>query len=429
MISDIKKFKPIKAISIILLLLCILLVTGCTSAPSRGWSGPLVKEGVLYVGTIEGKVIALDLTSISDGTPDLKWDKDVGAATGGGGFSCSTRVSKPMGVYGTPVLYEGRLYVGAYNGDILYFNISDGSRSDPFSTDGAIVGDPVVDGDSVFVASSDGKLYAFDLDLHLKPGWPFKTGDKIWSTPVVRNGIVYISSADHKLYAVDTASGKEIWHFEAEAAILSTPLVVDGTMIYIGACDRKFYALDAATEEERLNAVSRQEGSPVPVREAKSVFDGAGNWFWTQALPYNGEIWVGCLDHSVYALDAVTLEERARVTTQGMVYAPPVLLGDRIIVGSQDGRVYAIDPETRDWTAYTIEGDTDSSTPDVYVSQDTELLKEAKKPLAPIFAPLYAGSDNDTVYFHAQDGTHTLYALALSTEEVVWSFRTDKISE
>ena len=427
MISNIKKFKAIKAIPIVLLLFCILLVTGCTSAPSRGWSGPLVNEGVLYVGTIEGKVIALDITSISDGTPDLTWNKDVGAATGGGGFACSTKVSKPMGVYGTPIVKDGKLYVATYNGDVLYIT-TDGKTisSVPFETKSAIVGSPWIDGDALYVGSSNGKLYKLDLDLNFE--WEFQTGDKIWSTPVVSNGVVYISSADHKLYAVDAESGKEIWYFEAGAAILSTPLVVDGTMIYIGACDRKFYAIDAATEEERLNAVTRQEGSPVPAREAKSVFDGAGNWFWTTALPYNGEIWVGCLDHNVYALDAVTLEEKARVTTQGMVYAPPVLLGNRIIVGSQDGRVYAIDPETRDWTAYTIEGNTDSSTPEVYVSQDTELLKEPTKPIPPIFAPLYPGSDNDTVYFHAQDGTHMLYALRLSTSEVVWSFRTDKIS-
>ena len=427
MISNIKKFKAIKAIPIVLLLFCILLVTGCTSAPSRGWSGPLVNEGVLYVGTIEGKVIALDITSISDGTPDLTWNKDVGAATGGGGFACSTKVSKPMAVYGTPIVKDGKLYVATYNGDVLYIT-TDGKTisSVPFETKSAIVGGPVIDGDALYVGSSNGKLYKLDLDLNFE--WEFQTGDKIWSTPVVSNGVVYISSADHKLYAVDAESGKEIWYFEAGAAILSTPLVVDGTMIYIGACDRKFYAIDAATEEERLNAVTRQEGSPVPAREAKSVFDGAGNWFWTTALPYNGEIWVGCLDHNVYALDAVTLEEKARVTTQGMVYAPPVLLGNRIIVGSQDGRVYAIDPETRDWTAYTIEGNTDSSTPEVYVSQNTEPLKEPTKPIPPIFAPLYPGSDNDTVYFHAQDGTHMLYALRLSTSEVVWSFRTDKIS-
>ena len=409
MFSDIKKLNPTKIIPIILLLFCILLVTGCASAPSRGWSGPLVNEGVLYVGTIDGKVIALDITSISDGTPDFKWDKDVGAATGGGGFGCSTQVSSPMGVYGTPIVKDGKLYVATYNGDVLYIT-TDGKTisSAPFKTESNIVGSPVIDGDALYVGSSNGKLYKLDLDLKLK--WEFQTGDKIWSTPWVSNGVVYISSADHKLYALDAESGKEIWYFEAGAAILSTPLVVDGT-IYIGACDRKFYAIDATTGE------------------AKNIFDGAGNWFWTQALPYNGEIWVGCLDHNVYALDAVTLEEKAKITTQGMVYAPPVLLGDRIIVGSQDGRVYAINPETREWTAYTIEGDTDSSTPEVYVSQNTEPLKEPRKPIGPIFAPLYPGSDNDTVYFHAQDGTHTLYALRLSTSEVVWSFRTDKLNE
>jgi outer membrane protein assembly factor BamB len=163
MISSIKKFKPIKAIPIILLLLCILLVTGCTSAPSRGWSGPLVNDDVLYVGTIEGKVIALNLMSISDGTPDLKWDKDVGAATGGGGFACSTKVSKPMGVYGTPIVKDGKLYVATYNGDVLYIT-TDGKTvsSVPFETKSAIVGSPVIDGDALYVGSSNGKLYKLE---------------------------------------------------------------------------------------------------------------------------------------------------------------------------------------------------------------------------------------------------------------------------
>lgn len=400
MFSKINKLRLTKAIPIILLLLCLLLVTGCASAPSRGWSGPLVSEGVLYVGTIDGKVIALDLTSVSSGTPDLKWDKDVGAATGGGGFSCSTKVSKPMGVYGTPVVKDGKLYVATYNGDVLYITTDGKTISDPpFETNSAIVGSPVIDGDALYVGSSNGKLYKLDLDLNLI--WSFQTGDKIWSTPVVSNGVVYISSADHKLYAVDAESGKEIWHFEAGAAILSTPLVVDGT-IYIGACDRKFYAIDATTGE------------------TKSVFDGAGNWFWTTALAYNGEIWVGCLDHKVYVLNAENVAEKVwEYETQGMVYAPPILLGDLIVVGSQDGRIYAINPETRDVVVYAIDAKT------LEVLHPPEVPKD---PIPPIFAPLYPGSDNDTVYFHAQDGTHMLYALKLSTSEVVWSFRTDKLN-
>lgn len=401
MFSKINKLRLTKVIPIILLLLCILLVTGCTSAPSRGWSGPLVDNNVLYVGTIDGKVIALDLTSISNGEPDLMWNQDVGAPTGGGGFSCSTKVSKPMGVYGTPVVKDGRLYVATYNGEVLYIT-TDGKTisSVPYDTGNNIVGSLVIDGDALYVGSSNGKLYKLDLDLNLI--WSFQTGDKIWSTPVVSNGVVYISSADHKLYAVDADSGKEIWHFEAGAAILSTPLVVDGT-IYIGACDRKFYAIDATTGE------------------AKSVFDGAGNWFWTTALAYNGEIWVGCLDHKVYVLNAENVADEVwEYETQGMVYAPPILLGDLIVVGSQDGRIYAINPETRDVAVYAIDAKT------LEVLQPPDVPKE---PIPPIFAPLYPGSDNDTVYFHAQDGTHTLYALKLSTREVLWTFRTDKISE
>jgi outer membrane protein assembly factor BamB len=308
-----------------------------------------------------------------------------------------------MGIYGTPVVADGKLYVGTYDGDVLYIRIDDGSMSDRFETGGAIAGSPVVDEDTLYVGSANGKLYALSLDLREK--WSFKTGDKIWSDPVISDGVVYIASADHRLYALDAESGKEIWHFEADGAIMSTPLVHDST-VYIGACDHKFYAIDAATEDERLEAVARPEGEPAPEKGPMKVFGGAGNWFWTQALAYNGEIWVGCLDHKVYVLDAASLEKIREYETEGMVYAPPVLLEGRIVVGSQDGNVYAIDPEDK--------------------NAEVEILHSFE---APIFAPLYPDPDNGIVYVHAQNGEHTLYALRVATKEVVWSYRTDSISE
>ncbi|OGO02598.1 MAG: hypothetical protein A2Y72_04385 [Chloroflexi bacterium RBG_13_53_26] len=407
MLSKIKKSLRLgKLVLITLLLLSAVTMLACTAAPSRGWSGPVVDGNVLYVGTIDGKVVAVDISAILDGGDEepLQWSpKDVGADTGGGGFLNCGRVSQPMSMYGTPVVKDGKLYVGTYDGSVLYIVIENGAMSDPFETGGAIAGSPVVDEDTLYVGSANGKLYALSLDL--KEKWLFKTGDKIWSDPVISDGVVYIGSADHKLYALDAETGKEIWHFEADGAIMSTPLVVDST-VYIGACDHKFYAINAATEDERLEAVARPEGEAAPEKQAAHVFDGAGNWFWTQALTYNGEIWVGCLDHKVYVLDAASLEKIREYETEGMVYAPPVLLEGRIIVGSQDGNVYAVDPEDK--------------------NAEAEILHSFE---APIFAPLYPDLDNGIVYVHAQNGEHILYALRVATKEVVWSYRTDSISE
>jgi len=391
---------------IALLVLSALAILGCASAPSRGWSGPLASDNVLYVGTIDGKVIAVDISAIPDGGAEvpLQWSpKDVGVDTGGGGFLNCGRVSQPMAMYGTPVVADGRLYVGTYDGSVLYIVIENGAMSDRFETGGSIVGSPVVDGETLYVGSSDGKLYALSLDLGEK--WSFKTGDKIWSDPGISDGVVYIGSADHKLYALDAETGREIWHFEAGAAILSTPVVFNGT-VYIGSNDHRFYAIDTVTEDEAIQAAAREEGQPALEKDAKAVFDGAGNWFWTKALAYNGEIWVGCLDHRVYVLDAVSLDKIREYDTEGMVYAPPVLLEGRIIVGSQDGNVYAINPEDRD------------AEPKVLYSFE-----------APILAPLYADIENGIVYVHAQNGEHVMYGLRVEPPEIVLSYRTDKLND
>ncbi len=429
MLSRIAKPRLVGVLLLILLVFASIAGAGCAGAPSRGWSGPAVVDNVLYVGTIQGKILALDLATAGPGQPpDQRWDaQDVVGGLGGGGFGCTTQMSKPMGMYGTPAVKNGKIYIGAYDGNVLWV-ATDGtsvSRS-KFKTGGPIVGSVAIDGDTLYVGSSDGKLYALDLNVSdlsnsLKDGWPFETGDKIWSTPVISNGVVYITSADHNLYAIDAASGNEIWRFETEAAIMSTPLVVNGK-VYVGGGDWKFYAIVAATEDERLAANARGQGTPSDLtREPESVFEGAGNWFWTQALLHNGEIWVGNLDHKIYVLNAANVAEEVHepYSTGGMVKAPPVLLDGFIVVGSQDGKIYAINPATKDMAVYAIDRET----------EEVAESGKAVKPLPPIFAPMFADTVNGILYFHAQNGTQTIYAFKLATQEVLWSFRTDKISD
>lgn len=411
---------------------------GCSAAPSRGWSGPLLSDGVLYVGTMQGKVAACE----ASGGAQL-WAQPVAQTSGAGGFSCvscSGSQSTAMSLYGTPAVRGDRLYLGTYaeDGKVLWV-ARDGSAvsSLTFNTGSSIVGSVTIDGDTLYVGNSAGKVYALDLTVpnlseSLKEGWPFQTGGKIWSTPVVKDGVVYVSCADHRLYALDAASGNEIWQFEIDAAFMSTPLVDNGT-VYIGGCDRQFYSVAAATEEERLAAGARDPGTPSGLsREASHVFTGASNWFWTQALAYDGKIWVGSLDHRVYVLDSGTLEKIGEIKTDGMVYAPPVVAGGLVAVGSRDGSLYLIDPGTLQYSAYAIDPETGFVTRTYYPDPDTgEPVKSPEAPAhtpAPILAALQVDPSGDVIYLHAQDGKHTLHAFSLSTREVLWSFRTDDIS-
>ena len=427
MFSSIKRTQSRKIFFAILALLSLLVGVACTQAPTRGWSGPTVSSGLvaaedtLFVGTLGGKVIALK-NIYENEDPTSIWGQggkglEIGGTKGGGLFACGSGISKPMSTYGTPAIAAGKVYIGGYDGHVYSFTTDEGSIN-VFDTGSSIIGSPIVADDTLFVGNSDGDLYALHLDLNRneteEPKWVFPTGDKIWATPAVFNGVVYIGSSDHKLYAIDAESGKEIWHFEAEGAFLSTPAIANDT-IYIGACDRKFYAIDVATDEERQAALTRPEKEAAPSKAAKWVFDKARNWFWTQALVYDDKVWVGSLDKNVYAISANNPDEYQVVcSTRGVIQTPPVLMVslNRILVGSEDGNIWAIDPQ--------IEGDS-----------GRVLYSEAG---APILAPMYADQEKGILFFHAQDGTHTLYALKIEATDKVdelkvtqlWNRRTDK---
>lgn len=410
---------------------------GCSAAPSRGWSGPLVSDNTLYVGTVQGKVVAYNVQS-----HEKEWARTVAQQSGGGGLSCVSctgGMSTAMSLYGTPAVWGERLYVGTYtSGEVLWVARNGSAVSSlNFKTGKDIVGSVTIDGDILYVGNSAGNVYALDLTVanlsdSLKEGWPFRTGGKIWSTPVVDEGVVYVSSADHRLYAIDAGTGNEIWHFEIDAAFMSTPLVADG-MVYIGGCDRRFYAVATATEEERLAAGAREPGTPSEMtREASAVFDGAGNWYWTQALYCNGRVWAGCLDHKIYVLEAGTLEKVGEIQTGGMVYAPPVAAGGLVVAGSRDGGLYLIDPGTLQYSAYAVNpegGMTQTWKTDPYTGEVVRPEQALDFDPYPILAPLQVDPSGEVVYVHAQDGKHMIYAFSLSTPEVLWKFRTDEISE
>jgi outer membrane protein assembly factor BamB len=76
------------------------------------------------------------------------------------------------------------------------------------STNGSIEGSPVVSDGRVFVGSTDGKLYAFDA-ISGSLLWTFATGGAISTTPALSGGIIYVVNNDGKLFALDAISGNK----------------------------------------------------------------------------------------------------------------------------------------------------------------------------------------------------------------------------
>ena len=345
--------------------------------PPSGWSGPVVGNDTLYVGSMTGRVIALE--DLSMARAKIKWQ-----------YPPSDEADLGY-IYGTPCVADGVVYVGAYGGaardpKVYAIDSENGWRIWAYPGEGSIgpiIGSPVIADGVLYVGSSDSKLYAIDIETGRDKWWPFETGDDIWAAPVVHDGVVYIGSFDQKLYALNAESGVEVWHFDTGAAIASTPLIYNDT-IYVGSFDRKFYALN-------LDGTEKWD----------EPFE-AGNWFWGTAIAYHNTIIAVCLDGRVYALDADTgycewyypPEEPV-----GPVRGNPALVGDVVVFGSEDGKVYALDAST---------------------GQELWHYPPEEDSISPVRAPICAG--NGVVYVHASN--QKIYSLEMEYGRINWSFST-----
>ena len=137
---------------------------------------------------------------------------------------------------------------------------------------GPIAAQPIIVGDSVYIGSWDGYLYALDRETGTQR-WKLFLGNTvghagcypqsagITSAPDVVNGIVYIGGGDRYKYAIDAKTGTPIWRFDAGdnspdvgAYNWDSPAVFNGH-VYTGVasfCDRPFvqgkmWALNALT--------------------------------------------------------------------------------------------------------------------------------------------------------------------------------------
>ena len=148
----------------------------------------------------------------------------------------------------SPVVANGMVYIGSLDHKLYALDAKSGAFRWAYTTAGPIRSSPAVNDGMVYVGSLDHNLYALDALSGAKK-WSYSTGAGIYSSPVVANGILYFGSDDGNLYALDARSGAKKWLYSTTAQIVSTPAVANGT-VYFGSADYNLYAIDAKTGNE-----------------------------------------------------------------------------------------------------------------------------------------------------------------------------------
>jgi uncharacterized protein (DUF433 family) len=157
-------------------------------------------------------------------------------------------------VVGSPLVHEGVVYVGSWDGNLYAVDLASGEEIWRFSARGAAASRPTVLGRVVLFGSADHHMYCLDRTSGAER-WRFKTGGQILSSPVVVSGLVIFGSNDEHVYAVNSDTGKEVWHFKTKGPVAASPVFADG-LVLIGSDDGTLYALKPLEERFSVHAVS-----------------------------------------------------------------------------------------------------------------------------------------------------------------------------
>jgi outer membrane protein assembly factor BamB len=152
--------------------------------------------------------------------------------------------------YSAPVIKDGVLYVGNLDGYLYAIQTADGKLKWRFKAGGGITSSPAVEGGGVYFGSKDDHVYAVDTASGKKVLWKFKAGDDVLSSPKIVDGVLFIGSNDNNFYALDAKSGKEKCHFTAKGPVISYGAFFQDLVFFAGGQgDGNIYGLNRTTCE------------------------------------------------------------------------------------------------------------------------------------------------------------------------------------
>jgi outer membrane protein assembly factor BamB len=196
-----------------------------------------------------------------------------------------------------------------------------------------------VDGDRAFVADGKGYVYAFALDTGAA-AWPSPAQGigRIESPVAVADGMVYAASRDpdgqkSQVLALNEESGERVWEFSPQvgAAAVSGLSVADG-MVVVGAADRYVRALDAGSGDVKWQSLALTLFSPASAPSFQP-----------------GNVFIGDASGGLYRIDpADGSRDWGYQLNDLIVRSSPVVVGQDVLVGLNDGRLVAIDVESGD---------------------------------------------------------------------------------
>jgi len=351
--------KNLWAIESILLLVILALLTACQSSAAASQAEMMYRGGPQRTGLYNTQAV--------DEFSGVKWKFETGDE-----------------VWSSPVVAEGVIYFGSDDDHLYALDAQTGEEKWRFKTGDDVRSSPAIADGIVYVVSYDGNLYAVNSQAG-QLVWEFRVFkediaklrppyDDFLSSPLVAEGVVYVGAVDphHCLYALDAQTGREKWSFgltDTFETIHSSPTIA-GDALYFGGDFNRLYALDINTGMLKWNFKTNGTVNYAPaVGEDGTVYFGSkdtylyalngqtgelkwknklagSSWITSSPAIANGLVYANTSDgRSLFAVQVDTGEKKWSFPVGGYGWSSPSVAGDMVYVGG-GGKVYALESQT-----------------------------------------------------------------------------------
>lgn len=273
---------------------------------------PLVVEDILYTGSANGDLYALNIET----------GEEIWSVSGFGHLENSGAVSGDV------------IVAGGYSRSVKAMDRHTGNEIWSFETENTIQAAPLIVDKRVYIATYQA-VYALDLDSGSLI-WEVLTGneDAFMGAPAYDDGILYTTGGT-LLLALEGATGEEIWRVEKDEMFLG--LAVAHGFVYVGNWNKDIYAFEQATGEEQWKFQADGELWLPPAVNEDTVYIGNVNIFYalnaqTGELRWSFETSGNLVSEAIIAEDVIYMTDGNHETTRGPhhLYALDARTGDEL---------------------------------------------------------------------------------------------------
>ncbi len=225
--------------------------------------------------------------------------------------------------FSSPALVDGVLYFGCNDGNLRAVDAAQGSVKWTFATVCGICGEPAVDSTTVYFGGQDGVIYALDRFSGTKR-WSAGLGYHVFcNTAVLSDTLIVTGNSMGKVCALNARTGEPVWDDEIGGIVLG-PVIVDSIAVF-STENGNIVAFDTAGE--RLWARDYSSQASPPSADAAGVFAGFSNGVVRKFSLHDG--------HVIWETNIVSSSQRC-------VLARPVITGDAVLCGTNDGQLVSL---------------------------------------------------------------------------------------